>query len=396
MTITAKREYIALIWKSYQLLGSQKKEKGVLLDEVCRNLGVTRKSAIRLLNSPCPPTLRKSSGARRAFYSEETQMALVRLWHAMGRMGSVRMRAALPDWLPFYWEEELSMTVKAQLLSMSARTIERLLQKEKRAWRRKNNCGTRRSRTPTLVPLRPLGECVTSVGHVEVDTVAHCGDSIAGQFAWTVTATDILSGWTEIRTVWTKDASGIVQALREIEQAFPFRLKSLYVDNGCEFLNRVVVQEFALRSHSGGSLPIYRGRPYRKNDQCYVEEKNWTHVRELYGYIRVGASRVVPQMNRLAESCWLPLQNFFCPQSKLASKERVGSQLKRRHHSPKTPFERLLEQPESEVSWADKERLLQMRSQLNPFELRKKLRKRLYELFRYLDATDSMPRRYGT
>ena len=321
---------------------------------------------------------------------EDVRKAIAQLWHRMGRMGSLAMHAALPEWLLF--DAELARTLQLEILKVSARTIERIIKVERAKWKRKSNTGTKRAKRPqTLVPLRALGAKITEVGHIEIDTVAHCGDSMSGTFAWTVTATDILSNWTDVCTVWSKDATAVCMALQIMEKRSPIRWKSIYADNGSEFINEIVVNYFTKTNGKRAVIPVFRCRPYRKNDQAHVEQKNWTHVRLLWGYMRVNYEPAVSLMNSVAEKIWLPLQNGFVPQRKVVSKIREGSKVKKTFDKAQTPYERLLARPENEVSLEEKQRIIQWKEAMNPFELRKKLSKRTYPIFRLLDATKEQP-----
>ncbi len=172
-----------------------------------------------------------------------------KLWRAMGRVGGRNIRAAMLDWLPFY---EADVPTKQRLFNISASGIDRLLKPVRAHWRRTNNSGTRsaKNRFKSEVPLRPLGGVFSVVGFIEVDTVAHCGDTQAGNFFWTLTAVEMKTRWTEIRPVWRKEKLGI-------------RLP----------------------------LEIGRSRPFHKNDQAFVEQKNNTHVRHLMGYGRFGPAK---------------------------------------------------------------------------------------------------------
>jgi hypothetical protein len=369
---------------------SKRAEKSRILDEISRNLGVHRKSAIRLLNHKEAPRLKRAVAPRASKIPEDVRKAIAQLWHRMGRMGSLAMHAALPEWLLF--DAELARTLQLEILKVSARTIERIIKVERAKWKRKSNTGTKRAKRPqTLVPLRALGAKITEVGHIEIDTVAHCGDSMSGTFAWTVTATDILSNWTDVCTVWSKDATAVCMALQIMEKRSPIRWKSIYADNGSEFINEIVVNYFTKTNGKRAVIPVFRCRPYRKNDQAHVEQKNWTHVRLLWGYMRVNYEPAVSLMNSVAEKIWLPLQNGFVPQRKVVSKIREGSKVKKTFDKAQTPYERLLARPENEVSLEEKQRIIQWKEAMNPFELRKKLSKRTYPIFRLLDATKEQP-----
>jgi hypothetical protein len=310
-------------------------------------------------------------------------------------MGSLAMHAALPNWLLF--DKKLAPSLRLEILKVSARSIERFIKAERAKWKRTHNTGTKRSKKPqTLVPLRPLGIKITEVGHIEIDTVAHCGDSMSGIFAWTVTATDTLSNWTDVYTVFGKESSGVCLAMQIMESRAPFRWKAIYVDNGTEFINECVTDVFSKPKGNREAIPVFRCRPYRKNDQAHVEQKNWTHVRCLWGYMRIDYSPAVSLMNSVTENIWLPLQNGFVPQRKVVSKIREGAKVKKTFDIAQTPYERLLARPDFEVSLEEKQRLVDWSNGLNPFELQNKLEKRTYPIFRLLDATKLRPAKICT
>jgi hypothetical protein len=365
--LDAVRQYLSLLWRRYQRL-RRREDKSVVLDEIVRNLCIHRKSATRLMCSRTEPKQGRGAAPRRRRYSEWAEEHLKRLWRKMGYLGSVRLKAALPDWLPYY--DECDATVKGELVAMSARTIERLLRAEKAALRRRFNTGTRRGKTlVTTVPLRNFDRRPETPGHIESDTVCHCGDSLSGSFVRSVTAVDLVVGWTEVDAIEKVNGVAVRTALEAMEKRFPVAFKGLYFDNGCEFINHDVVEVFAKRD--GRDIPVRRGRPYRKNDQALVEQKNFTHVRQAFGYDRITGRVAVGMMNAIYRSEWRLLQNFFWPQSRLAEKERVGSRIVRRIESPKTPYQRILEHPD--VAPDVKARLTAQRAALDPFLLRRRL-----------------------
>ena len=198
--------------------------------------------------------------------------------------------------------------------------------------------------------------------------MAHCGTSLEGDFVWSVTYTDIFSGWTSQRAVFNKGASGIVAATREVEAALPFELLGFDCDNGSEFLNWHLVRYFQERPRKVG---FTRSRPYHKDDNGHVEQKNWTHVRQLLGYDRLEDPELCEAINTLYRDLWEPLHNYFCPSAKLVNKERHGAKVQRRHDQPTTPCDRLLAC--EHISAAAKKKLIATRKALNPFELARQI-----------------------
>ena len=395
MSIAAVREYVAHLWAEYQ--AASRRRRSAILDELQRNLGVHRKSATRLMRKgSAPPGLRRGKGSGgRPCYSERTKSELKTLWREIGYLGAARLKAALPEWLPHYQGILCDEATREELLRMSARTIERTLKTDKADLRRRLNGGTQRGKTryETRVPIRNFTEAApASPGHCEVDCVAHCGGSLSGTFAWTVTLTDIATGATECEAIWGKNGFAVRQALTEIEKRLPFPLLSLYFDNGCEFMNDEVIDRFAEAARER-KIDVFRGRPYRKNDQPYVEQKNYTHVRALFGYERLDFKLAVQLMNNVYRKEWRLLQTHFYPQMKLLEKVRLGSRIRRVMSVPETPYRRLLAIPA--LTEEAKEALAAEHRCLNPFALRTTLRRKLRAFRLYLDKASQVLGRYA-
>jgi len=296
------------------------------------------------------------------------------------------MKKAIPGWLPHYQKRYPELTARQVelLLEMSSSTIDRLL-KPVRTKR-----GISATRAPSgqwyksVIPIQAKDWNVTTAGHLQGDTVAHCGDRLEGAFVNTLTVTDIHTSWTENRATWCKGASAIVEALKDIEKSLPFQVNSIKFDSGSEFMNYAVISH--LRSEGTGiranKIEVLRSRPYKKDDNCYVEEKNLTHVRQLIGYDRIDAMECVEIMNRLYREYWNRLQNFFMPAMKLVRKVRIGSRLKKTYDEPKTPYERVLETLTND----DQKRVaLQVQYEaLDPFVLQESLERELKLLFETL------------
>ncbi len=203
--------------------------------------------------------------------------------------------------------------------------------------------------------------------YFEADTVAHCGDSLEGQFAWSLTMTDISKGWTENRASFSKTSATIMKQMKDIEDSLPFRLIGVATDNGSEFMNQEVYGFLAQR----GEEPInyVRRRPYKKNDNAHVEQKNFTHVRNLFGYERLADEYLVSLMNDIYKNYWCPLKNFYTSAMKLKKKHRIGSRIKKEYDRPKTPYQRLMES--GQLTLKQQADLANRKSRLNPFKLRK-------------------------
>ena len=257
----------------------------------------------------------------------------------------------------------------------------------KAQYRRHWNSGTRAGKyIKTMIPLKALDYNVTSIGHVEADTVHHCGGSLSGAYALTLTVTDILTSWTECRAMWGKSMFGVTECMKDIEKHLPFKIVEICTDNGNEFLNHQFVRYLQDREEK---VPLKRGRPYRKNDQCYVEQKNFTHVRELFGWDRMDKKELIEVMNDIYRNEWSLLQNLFYPSMKLQHKLRVGAKYKKKYSEPQTPLERVLASPS--VAAEVKEKLRQLEQTIDPFELKKSIETKLKIINKLLQKTEEDP-----
>lgn len=364
MSQDLKSEIITKLRLRYQKSG--KKEKGLILDELCVNFEYNRKYAIRLLRGK-RVRIGKKRG-RKNTYSDKAVSHLKKLWLLMDQLCSKNLVAALPEWLKHYYEAD--DIIKQEMVRMSPSTVDRRLSSYKAEVGRKLRTGT----TPGsllrhVIPIRAHNYNINEPGFAEADTVAHCGGSMSGEFIWSLTLTDIYSGWTANRAVWGKGSGGIIYALNSIQNNLPFDLIALNVDNGSEFLNNHLIRYLSVYDEDKKRIELSRSRPYIKNDNAHVEQKNWTHVRQLFGYERFDDKQLVILMNSIYAEEQNLLQNFFVPQAKLLRKERIGARYKRTYSAPKTPYQRILEC--ESVSEETKEKLKTLYKTLNPFELRK-------------------------
>ena len=385
MSQKSKKEYLRIIWDRYQRVGRRFKSK--ILDEFCEVCGYCRKYAIGLLNRK-PGARRKKPGPK-AKYDAAVLERLTAIWLLGEQMCSKRLKAALPIWLPYYEQANgaLPSPVRDKLLKISPAAIDRLLKPVRARYPGKGLSGTRcgPEALKHRIPIRTDNWDIRQPGFLEADSVAHCGNSMAGEFVWSLTFTDIFSQWTENRAVWNKSAQEVVDRAREVEQVLPFLIRGFDVDNGTEFLTWHLWRYFMERP---APVDLRRSRPYKKNDQAYVEQKNFTHVRQLLGYDRMEGPTLVALINELYRT-WGPFHNFFCPTLKLKSKTRVGAKTIRRYGPPQTPYQRLLDTPDLTLSQKAK---LQARFQeLNPLQLKAKLEEQLKTLFQQLRNLKSTP-----
>jgi hypothetical protein len=275
--------------------------------------------------------------------------------------------------------------LEQQLLQISARSMDERLRTSKRRLRRKLYG---RTKPGTLlkqhIPLKTERWDVQVPGFTEIDLVSHSGNSASGDFCYSLNLTDIHTGWTETRAVLGKSQEAVRAALEEIRQALPFPLRGIDSDNGSEFINSHLFRYCQARA-----IQFTRGRPYKKDDNAHIEQKNWTHVRRLLGYVRYDTAAARDAINDLYRNELRVFQNLFLPSVKLAKKERVGSRLRRHYEAPETPFQRVWASPV-----ADRERVAELqrrRGSLDPFQLSAIIRAKLERIFRLSANTSHSP-----
>lgn len=374
MSKNSQREVLLKMRERYEGRGREGRSK--LIDEVCELCGYERKHAIKVLNGRLPITGEgpRRGGPRRR-YGEAEREVLKTIWLADEQPCSKRLKAAVKLWLPYYEIEhgELGGALRERLQELSAATIDRLLKPVRVSLGSRGRCGTRPG---TLlrkdIPVRTEHWDVAGPGWVEADTVAHCGESMAGDFCWSVTVTDVHTQWTETRAVWNKGQHEVRSRIEDIEKALAFPLLGFDSDNGGEFLNWHLRDYFLEREKP---VAFTRSRPYRKNDNARVEQKNWTHVRQLVGYGRLGDPTQAEMLNDLYAKEWGWFRNFFCPVMKHLRTEVEGSRKKRVYDKPQTPFERLKACPGVDPKQID--HLEKLKNELNPFRLKERIEKKL-------------------
>lgn len=380
MSPTSKKDYFLSVYKRYR--ESSRQAKRFILDEFCQNCAYNRKYAIRKLNKRLlrRSTKRRKPGPRSRYVHPDIQRPLREIWLAANMPCSKRLCAILPLWIPSYQLEfgALEAWILKSLNQISASTIDRTLQTFRFKYRGKGRCTTK----PGLllkshIPIKTNQWDETRPGFIEADTVAHCGTSMAGEYALTLDTVDIATGWTEQRAVFGKGESQILDELKDIEASLPFPILGYDCDNGSEVLNRPIWRHFVERP-----IPVEftRSRAYHKDDNAHVEGKNWTHVRQWLGYRRFDDPKIVELLNDLYKNEWRYLQNFFLPSVKLTDKKRIGSKIVKIHDSPKTPYQRVLESKliDSKV----KERLQDKFKTLNPFKLRRTINEKIARIHR--------------
>lgn len=337
-----------------------------------------RKSLIRKLRNAIVLERKKSRRGRRAKYNDFDKHHLVQLWKLSGYPCSKRLKSILVEWLSNY---DCAETIKIQLKSMSPSQMDEYLKQPRIDYLRKVNSGTvpAKNHIKKLIRLRDPSVRYAEPGFIESDTVLHCGHYIWGFYAHTVSVTDLYSGWTGGAGIHGKNAELVVKMIKVMKQNLPFVMRSLFFDNGIEFVNHLLVQEF--KDIEG--VDVARGRSGKSNDQCHIEQKNNTFVRSIFGHARIEDPNLIPMMNEIYE-VWGLLHNYFMPQMKLISKDRIGAKVKKKYDTPKTPYQRIIECPT--VSEEVKENLRKTKATLNPFELQAKLQAKLAYFHQLNDA----------
>lgn len=374
MTRRTLEEYAATVRSRY--LHATRERKGQLLDEFCQAAGFHRKAAIRLLNRRVARKPRTRGRPRR--YGIDLVPALRQLWEQGDRPCAKLFAAALPllvDALERHRELRLDPQMRSRILSLSPATIDRLFRPIRDRLGRQPH---RRAPSPhalkTLIPTRTSREWKdVAPGSLQGDLVLHCGEHTAGFYLATLTAIDVATGWTELEVVWGIRHVRVCTSIHQLRQRLPFPLREWHVDNGEEFLNRRLF-DWCRRE----GIRMTRGRGHHKNDQAYVEQRNWLAVRRLVGYDRYSSRPAYIVLQRLY--ALLRLQhNFFRPLRKLIAKERIGSRISKRYDQAQTPYQRILASnilPDTQLRALERQYL-----DLNPAALNRDIQQTLEKLW---------------
>ena len=374
MSNSTRTEVLEKLRRRYKTAGLEHKSK--LLDQAVQLLGYHRKAAIRALGQA---VVKPVSGpvilaGRPVEYEPDLLLPWLRpIWQATDYACGRRLVAMLPEWIPAYEQHEKRMPeeVREKLLLASGRTLDRLLEPL-----RAQGTGRSLTRPGTLlrqqIPIRGSVWEEDKAGWLEVDTVALCGGSVAGEFVWMVDAVDYATTWVELRAMWGRGQAGTLAALQDLEAGLPFRLLGLDSDNGGEFLNYHVLKWLQQRPRPAF---MTRSRPFKKDDNAHVEQKNWTHVRQCFGYERHDNPELVAPMNALVKGAYGQLLNYFHASLKLDHKEHEQGKVRRIYKAAQTPLARVL--ASAEVTQATKDRLLKHKAGLNPFALKRVVTKSL-------------------
>ena len=398
MRLTMKQRQAVTAVTVQRYRQGSKKVKQQILDEFCETTGYCRGYARFVLRNHgrqvwlrgkrmiVGDVHKRQQRVKPRYYDAEVVRELIKLWELLNYSCGKRLVAIMPELivkLEQFGELRLAPSSKEKLLRISAATVDRLLQPERRKQQLRRRSHTKPG---TLlkhqIPIRTFAEWdEQQPGFAEIDLVAHDGGLALGDYCQTLDLTDVCTGWTETDAVPNKAQVWVFQAIQRIRERLPFPLRGLDSDNGSEFLNTEL-----LRYCKQQRITFTRTRPYRKNDNCYVEQKNYSVVRQTVGYQRFDTTAELMVLQRLYATLRL-YTNFFQPTMKLKSKERYGSRVKKRYDAPQTPYQRVL--AAAEVTVADKKRLQLQYRQLNPAALKRELDEQRQELFRL--ATNKRP-----
>lgn len=380
MNMQSRNQYLKELRKEYLQIKSKGK-RGKLLDEAEKRIGLNRKYLIEKLRAKSNLDHRKEDRKkRRAIYDGRVRAALAICWKIFDHPCGQRLEPVLKtetDRLRKLGELACSDEVAQKLKKISFRTIDEKLRhtKEVEHIKRKYH----RKIHPLLyqkIPVKVFGEQDRTVpGNIQIDLVEHCGSSAAGEFIYSLSTTDIATGWWEGEAVMGKAQERVHMGVEQSRTRHPLAWTSVHSDNGTEFINWEL-----FRYCDKEGLDFSRSRPYKKNDNCLVEQKNWTHVRKFVGYLRYDTEPELNILNDLYRNEMRLYKNFFQPVIKLVSKERTGGKIHRIYDKPKTPYQRVIES--KEVSENKKQELKNTYLALNPAQLKRGIDKKLNELYR--------------
>ncbi len=371
-----RMDYLERTYKRYKK--SSKESKGRILDELCKVCKYNRKYAIWKLNQL--PLKEEPAGgkrrARRRVYGLQVLKIVEDVWKVANYPWSLRLKEILRLWLP--WIRKRYHTpheIEEKLLRISASTLDRALRDKKRRLKRRLYGRTKPGNLLRhQIPVKTDCWDVERAGFMEADLVPHCGGSSEGEFIYSLNLTDILSGWVETEAVMGKGQRGITEALEKISQRLPFKILGIDSDNGSEFINHHLLGWCEKRG-----IQFTRSRPYKKDDNAHIEQKNWTHVRRFMGWDRYDSPQALKAMNSLHENELRWFMNLFQPSVKLQKTIRTGSRKRRQYDRPQTPLDRLISS-----GCLDKHRceeLKALRERLDPFSLSESVNQKLEQIW---------------
>ena len=396
LTMGQKRAVTNKLAKSYR--GAGKNKKSEILDTLVQVTGYNRCYASWLLRHWGRKYLVKIDGQmvelrvgmvkkrktapRPRQYGQPVVQVLTMIWKSFDYMCGQRLASFLKETLPVIvgtGELHCSHTTYQKLMHISGATIDRLLRPEKEKQRIRGHSHTKpTSRLKAQIPILTWSELkVDEPGHYQVDLVGHDGGNTRGEFAYSLDCEELFSGWVEPRSLRNRAHRWTVQALDDVEKMVAVQIKSIHTDNGGEFINKLLLQWCQKRG-----IKFYRGRSNRKNDTCYVEQKNFNIIRQAAGYARFETEEEIQLLAEMYKHLRL-LVNHFYPSAKLIEKRREGAHMYKKHDKPQTPYRRLMDC--DAVSKEVKQRLFEEHKRLRPMLLKRRITEiqdRLYYLAR--------------
>lgn len=392
MNMHTRNQYLKEVREEY--LQSAKEEKSRLLDEAVKRTKLDRKCLIKKLqpksNLDRLAVIRRK---RKIIYDGEVKVALARCWEIFDHPCGQRLAPLLPlevDRLRRFKELSCTDAVAAKLSAMSPSTVDRALQHTKEVERMKRKY--HKKMHPLLyqkVPVKVFAEQDRGIlGTIQIDGVEHCGASAAGEFLCTLSTTDIATGWWEGEALMGRGQERTKQAITKVRARYPFPWKEVHSDNGTEFINWHLFGYCETEQ-----LAFSRSRPYKKNDNCLVEQKNWTHVKKFVGYLRYDTETELQTLNDLYRNEFRLFKNFFQPVIMLISKERIGGKIHRKYDTPKTPYARVMES--KEVPEQVKQELRRVYESLNPAALKRTIDAKLNLLYQAYQSKPTSSSKVG-
>jgi len=378
MSLKSKNELIEVVRPRYLKAGKFEKQK--ILDEFTSATGYHRKHAIRVLKNQVQVQnhFKGKTKTYKTLYRGEVVQALEQIWEIYGQICSKRLQPFLPEAIRVLErckEINISKDTQELLLKISSASIDRCLRPIRIQTPHGLSTTKPGSLLKNLIPVRTFTQWDEErPGFMEIDLVAHCGNTTEGQFLCTLTCTDLCTGWTEVTGVLHRSQQAVSEALRRMRQRLPFPLLGIDSDNGGEFINDLLYQ-YCLDE----KITFTRSRPYKKNDQAHVEQKNWSVVRHTVGYDRWETEQQLALLESIYDDLRLYI-NFFQPSFKLIAKERIDNKIIKRYDPAKTPFQRVLER--KDISLQAKARLAHLYVQLNPAELRRRIDQKIAKLWK--------------
>jgi hypothetical protein len=388
------RKRIYSLRQKYHRSGGSRKKKQEILSEVQELLDCHRKHAVRLMKKREPGW--KYGGRKRGRKSKYGEPEFLKALHLVRRTMEFRnaevMRENMAEWLPFIEKHrgEFSLEIRHKLLTISAATMKRYFRRMREQAGKGLSTTRPGSMLRTEVPV-----CIEAFwesgrpGKMATDTVAHCGVSTQGEYVVSLDAVCPVTHWTAQEACWGKGQSGILQASQQIEKRLPFPLIGWHIDNGTEFMNHAFLRHYTQEPRRNG-FSLTRSRAYHKNDNCHVEQKNWSVVRRYFGYDRLAFQELVPLINDLYRNELNLYLNHFCRTFKLEQKIAIKSRYRRIYGKPLSPYQRVLNS--EHVSDDVKNQLIAQHKSLDPVLLKMQIEQKLrniFSLFRKLSMTRS-------